>query len=250
MTIAFLLGDYDQIESIDAEAIKDCCESASLQSKAPFSHSSPWIQPCDQNEVAKRLFNTPLLPTDFAQNSKGHCLPQAGSFESVDRIIYSNSGCASSTGTESSDYNSSNPSSNSSTSFYGPSSGPGHHGSHHHHRCYDRSVQASKLPETSKRNPRSARPSYNEERMFLIMHRRVVKELSWPGVENEFAKFFELRSKPGLTSVYYRIRQDWGMEKVLKSRVHKANDLRVIERKAAHFSRTFLESIGYFIHRE
>jgi hypothetical protein len=78
------------------------------------------------------------------------------------------------------------------------------------------------------------------------MHHRIVKKLSWPEVENEFARYYKLRSKNGLTSVYYRIRGSWGMGKILKNKARSENDLSVIERKAEHFSRAFLENIGYF----
>jgi hypothetical protein len=95
----------------------------------------------------------------------------------------------------------------------------------------------------STREPRSTRPPYNEEQMFFIVHHRIVKKLSWPEIEDEFAKFFKLRSKSGLTSVYYRIRKSWGMEQVLKNQTRCGDDLDVVEKRADHLSRAFLENI-------
>jgi hypothetical protein len=133
-----------------------------------------------------------------------------------------------------------------STGLRKPWSGVDHPELHHHCRCYNNSAQTYKSAEASAREPRFARPSYNEEQKFFIMHHRIVKKLSWPEVENEFARYYKLRSKNGLTSVYYRIRGSWGMGKILKNKARSENDLSVIERKAEHFSRAFLENIGYF----
>ena len=97
------------------------------------------------------------------------------------------------------------------------------------------------------RIPRPARPSYSEEQKFFIMFYRIIKELSWPEIEDKFAHFFNLRTKDGLTSVYYRIRKSWGMEEVLKTGPDGSmGDRRKVEDKAAHFSREFLGNLGYF----
>jgi hypothetical protein len=58
---------------------------------------------------------------------------------------------------------------------------------------------------------RPARPSYTDEQRFSIMYYRIVWEHSWPEIEDEFARLFNLRTKDALTSVYYRIRKMWGM---------------------------------------
>lgn len=101
--------------------------------------------------------------------------------------------------------------------------------------------------ETLARIPRPARPSYSEEQKFFIMFYRIIKELSWPEIEDKFAHFFNLRTKDGLTSVYYRIRKTWGMEEVLKTGPDGSmGDRRKVEDKAAHFSREFLGNLGYF----
>jgi hypothetical protein len=62
---------------------------------------------------------------------------------------------------------------------------------------------------------RPARPSYTDEQRFFIMYYRIVREHSWSEIEVKFASFFDLRTKDAITSVYYRTRKMWGMEKVL-----------------------------------
>lgn len=59
---------------------------------------------------------------------------------------------------------------------------------------------------------RRPRPSYTEEQKFFIMYHRIIRKLSWPKIETKFAAFFNIRTKDGLTSVYYRLRKDWGMK--------------------------------------
>lgn len=56
-------------------------------------------------------------------------------------------------------------------------------------------------------------------------------------------KFFIVN---GLTSVYYHVRKDWGMKRMLKSQSYSVDDRRKIEDRAAHFSRDFLAELGYF----
>jgi hypothetical protein len=108
-------------------------------------------------------------------------------------------------------------------------------------------IHASMVAESLARIPRPARPSYNEEQKFFIMYYRVIKELSWPEIEDKFATFFNLRIEHGLTSVYYRTRQNWGMDGVLKTGLDGSmGDRGRVESKAAHFSREFLTKLGYF----
>lgn len=52
------------------------------------------------------------------------------------------------------------------------------------------------------RKPRPPRPSYSEEQKFYIMYARVLRDLPWPEIEDDFAHIFGSRSKGGLTSVY------------------------------------------------
>ena len=69
-----------------------------------------------------------------------------------------------------------------------------------------RSAAQTAHAESPQRILRPARPSYTDEQKFSIMYYRIVRELSWPEKEVEFASFFNLRTKDALTSVYYRIR--------------------------------------------
>lgn len=52
-------------------------------------------------------------------------------------------------------------------------------------------------------------------------------------------------TRNGLASVYYRLRKDWGMEKVLKADRHGANGAGKVVERAAHFQKDFLRGIGY-----
>jgi len=78
------------------------------------------------------------------------------------------------------------------------------------------------------------------------MYYRIVRKLSWPGIEDEFARLFNLRTKDGLTSVYYRIRKMWGMEKVLGTDFRTTSDRSRVESEASRFSRDFLMDLVYF----
>lgn len=49
------------------------------------------------------------------------------------------------------------------------------------------------------------------------MYQHIIGELSWPDIKVKFVDHFDVRSEDGLTSVYYRVRKDWGMEEVLKT---------------------------------
>jgi len=100
--------------------------------------------------------------------------------------------------------------------------------------------------ESPQRIFRPARPSYTDEQRFSIMYYRIVRELSWPEIEVEFASFFSLRTKDALTSVYYRIRNMWGMEKVLDADLTSSGDRKRVESEASRFSRDFLTELGYF----
>ena len=77
------------------------------------------------------------------------------------------------------------------------------------------------------------------------MYYRLIRELSWPEIENEYESFFNLRTKDGLTSVYYRIREDWGMEKVLSTGTDFISAHDIVRRRASNFSKKFLTDLGY-----
>jgi hypothetical protein len=93
---------------------------------------------------------------------------------------------------------------------------------------------------------REARPSYNEEQRFFIMYKRIVERLSWAAIEDQFATLFNIRTKDGLTSAYYRIRRSWGMRDVTETDVFGLeSDLQKVDQMASHFTRQFLEHVGY-----
>jgi hypothetical protein len=95
--------------------------------------------------------------------------------------------------------------------------------------------------------PRPTRPTYSEEQKFFVVYHRVLEELSWPEIEDKFATFFNLRTKPGLASLYYRTRREYGMEDPLKAGPgDPRGDRGRVEMKAAHLSREFLTNVGYF----
>jgi len=64
-------------------------------------------------------------------------------------------------------------------------------------------------------------------------------------IEVEFASFFNLGTKDALTSVYYRARKMWGMDKVLDTDLHSIGDRNRIESEASRFSSDFLVDLGY-----
>jgi hypothetical protein len=97
----------------------------------------------------------------------------------------------------------------------------------------------------SQRIHRSARFSYTEEQKFFVMYYRIIRGLSWPVIEDKFADFFDLRTRDGLTSVYYRLRKDWGMEKVLKADSSTAGDRGKVKKRSCLFEREFLVKLGY-----
>lgn len=94
---------------------------------------------------------------------------------------------------------------------------------------------------------RERRDPYSEEMQFFIMFARIVQELDWRRIEDEFEAIFgQRRPRDGLTAVYYRIRTRWGMRQVLKSGPDKChNDAEIVEARAHELSHHFLRRIGY-----
>jgi hypothetical protein len=78
------------------------------------------------------------------------------------------------------------------------------------------------------------------------LYYRIVREHSWPEIEDEFARLFNLHTKDALTSVYYRIRKMWGMEKILGTDLRTTSKRSRVESEASRFSRDFLMDLGYF----
>lgn len=82
------------------------------------------------------------------------------------------------------------------------------------------------------------------------MYARVMKDQTWPEIEDQFNVIFGTRTKGGLTSVYYRVRKDWGLMEVLKSGPDSFTaDCKEVERRARNFSAEFLAQIGYLLDR-
>jgi hypothetical protein len=93
---------------------------------------------------------------------------------------------------------------------------------------------------------RPARPSYTEEQRFFIMYHHVIQKLAWNKIEQKYAKFFDQRTVPALTSVYYRIRKAWGMNKVTETAPEDhLNDCGKVNCKASDLSGEFLKQLGY-----
>ncbi|KAH9824510.1 hypothetical protein Tdes44962_MAKER10231 [Teratosphaeria destructans] len=106
-------------------------------------------------------------------------------------------------------------------------------------------------PLTTFRTTRPPRPAYTEEQKFFIMYMRIILNKPWSAIEDAYTEMFGPdrtggRSKGGLTSVYYRIRRNWGLEEVLQTSPNAIDgDRRMIEFRARNFSEDFLSSIGY-----
>jgi hypothetical protein len=77
------------------------------------------------------------------------------------------------------------------------------------------------------------------------MYYRVVREHSWPEIEDEFARLSNLRTKDALTSVYYRIRKMWGMKKILDTDLCSKSERSRVESEPSRFSRDFLMDLSY-----
>lgn len=87
------------------------------------------------------------------------------------------------------------------------------------------------------------------------MYYRIVNHLAWKDIENEFANIFGLRTKDGLTSVYYRIRREWGLGMARGLAVDTgsgdtAPDEMKVAEMATRFSPDFRGNLGYSIGRQ
>jgi hypothetical protein len=93
---------------------------------------------------------------------------------------------------------------------------------------------------------RKARPSYSDEQKFFIMYNRIIRGLPWAEIEESFSKFFDLRRKNGLYSVYYRTRKIWKMKDIKSTDVRTSRrDKSTVIRMAANFSTELLKEVGY-----
>ena len=270
MSIAFLAGQANE----DTEMSDSCYAPAPAPASVPVA--APTFQmPCYQQDGPRTPITLPSLRLDGSPYSNGSYsapqLPRIGSFSSINSFSSAHSANswgsnASYPSTANSSFSSINTSPvkrhdsiwDNESNASAASSATSYHSSnsfssinvphpHHHHHHHHQPAHSSMVAEPLARIPRPARPSYSEEQKFFIMYYRVIKELSWPEIEDKFASFFNLRTKDGLTSVYYRIRKNWGMEEVLKTGPDGSmGDRGKVESKAAHFSREFLTNLGYF----
>jgi len=97
------------------------------------------------------------------------------------------------------------------------------------------------------RAPRERRDPYSEEMQFFIMYARIIREHDWRKIEDDFEHIFrQRRPRDGLTAVYYRIRNKWGMQQVLKSGPDKyQSDIGIVDARARGLPRQFLQEVGY-----
>lgn len=275
MSIAFLSGEVNEPEPMDAEMTDKPSDPAPAQAELILQmpryqpEKSPWTP-----------ITLPSLRLDCSPYSNGPYsapqLPHIGSLSSINSYCSANSAniwgssvasspSSSTTTTTSSSFLSINNSAvkcqDSLRDIESTSPATSYHSSNsftsintplaaHAHARQEHQLQPSHSAMVAKplaRVPRPARPSYSEEQKFFIMYYRVVKGLSWPEIADKFGAFFNLRTKDGLTSVYYRVRKDWGMEEVLKTgRDGYLGDRGKIESRAAHFPTEFLTNLGYF----
>jgi hypothetical protein len=199
MSIAYLLDPHDKTEPVDFEGTRENCDSVSTPSQTPVAHSGPRIPTCDQIEMAEMLFNTNSAHLDLPYCPYGHYPSQARSVESTIDISSPSSGHASSSWAERFGYRPISPGNDSPTSPCEPSSSVDRSEPYYRHCCHDHHAQVYISAAVPTRKPRSARLSYNEEQKFFIMCFRIVKQLSWPEIEDRFAQLFHLRSKGGLS---------------------------------------------------
>lgn len=227
MSIAFLAGDVSEPGPMDSETTDDCFAPA--LALVPRSASSILPMPCYQPEPQPRTpITLPSLRLHCSPHARTH-IPRVGSSSSLnsfDSVKSANSWA---------DCDDSSPSSASSFSSIitcpamrhdslwdmDPDSSPTSYHSNSSFRITNASRESHQQGQSIHVEPlgrisHPARPSYSEEQKFYIMYCRVIKEQSWPEIEGKFALFFRPRTKDGLTSVYYRIRKDWGMDEVLK----------------------------------
>lgn len=246
MSIAFLLDHQDDVEPIDLAGTREYGDSIFVPSQVPVAHPSPWIPMSNHTETENTLLDVTLAQPGLPHCPYSKCLFRARSVKGdIDNSTPSSAHTLSSR-TEILGYDPVSASNGWSASFHKPLNSIEYSEPYHcrHRRDYHAPVYMPADAPTCV--PRFARPCYNEEQKFFIMYYRLVERFSWPEIEERFAILFNLRSKDGLTSAYYRIRRSWGMEQVLKNRARPEDDLSTIERKASRFSRAFLENIGYF----
>jgi hypothetical protein len=82
------------------------------------------------------------------------------------------------------------------------------------------------------------------------MYFRIVQGYQWTAIKNYFERYFDrdgqhaVRTEEGLTSVYYRVRNEWGLQPV-QSGPASDYDRSVVHSRAQLHSPEFLSEIGY-----
>ncbi|KAF1821905.1 uncharacterized protein K489DRAFT_228125 [Dissoconium aciculare CBS 342.82] len=100
------------------------------------------------------------------------------------------------------------------------------------------------------KQPRAPRPTYTDEQKFFIMYARIVCGYQWTTIKAHFENLWEAenryapRTEEGLTSVYYRVRAEWGLKPVQAGPASE-HDRAVVHGRATYFSRDFLSMIRY-----
>lgn len=91
---------------------------------------------------------------------------------------------------------------------------------------YNRTVTTSRSASPGYSNSPDRRccqflPPYSDEEKLFIMHHRVIDDLDWQEIWSRYKVVFGevvlVRSIAGLTSLYYRVRHDWGMKHVMQA---------------------------------
>lgn len=245
MSIAFLLDHQDDIEPIDLAGTREHRDSIFVPSQVPVAHPRPWIPISDHTKMENTLLHATLAQPGLPHCPYSKCLFRARSVKGNNDNNTPSSAHTLGSRAEILGYDPVSASTNGTASFQKPLTSIDHSEPYHCRYRRDHHAQVYMPADAPTCELRFARPSYNEEQKFFIMYYRLVERFSWPEIEEIFARLFNLRSKNGLTSAYYRIRRSWGMEQVLKDLARPEDDLSIIERKARRFSPAFLEDIGY-----
>lgn len=112
------------------------------------------------------------------------------------------------------------------------------------------SLEADQFIDCTNANTQEGRAGqeYTEEMKFFIMYLRLIRGCKWDEITRRFQLEFHVsRSTTGLTSVYYRIRREYGLEKVLDGgrRARSDEDVRKLHEKAREMPDQLLRRIGY-----
>lgn len=104
---------------------------------------------------------------------------------------------------------------------------------------------ASDYPKGKKH--RSSGLRYSKEQDFFILHCRLVKNMDWKQVEDEFKERFGYRSKNSLNTHFASIRCKWGLSKGGIGSENREKDKNTVLNRSSHLPKKFLTDIG-FVH--